>query len=181
MNKLNLPNRALTTLCLIGSLMYVTSNASAQTPPAGQMPLIQAETLTERKVTLPQDLPGEKTLAFIAFERNQQANVDTWKKGLNLQTSTEPWVELPVIGPRGSWSRSFIDGAMRMGVSDEATRNRIITLYIERAPFLKAMGLPDSTKSIYAVIVTRGGQVLASVEGDYTPEKAAILAKAFGQ
>ncbi len=70
---------------------------------------------------------------------------------------------------------------MRIGIRDEAMRDRVITLYTERAPFLKAMGLPDSTRSIYVVIVSRAGQVLASVEGDYTSEKAAVLAKAFGQ
>jgi hypothetical protein len=174
--------RHLINLLAFGLFNAVNTLTMAQSSaPLGQMPVIQTETLGERKLTLPQDLPGEKTLAVIAFERGQQANINTWVNGLNLKTTTDPWVELPVIEPRSSWSRAFIDGGMRMGIRDEAMRNRVITLYIERAPFLKAMGLPESTKSIYVVIVTRSGQVLASVEGDYTPEKAAVLAKAFGQ
>jgi hypothetical protein len=182
MNKLSSP-------CFLFTALLVTAlagHALAQTPlpppsSLGQMPIIQAETLSERKVTLPQDLPGEKTLALIAFERGQQTNINTWVDGLSLKTTTEPWVEQPVIEPRSSWSRAFIDGGMRMGIRDEAMRNRVITLYTERAAFLKLMGLPDSTRSIYAVVVTRAGQVLAMVEGDYTREKAAVLAKAFGQ
>ena len=52
-------------LTLFISFMAVTNLcASAQTQPIGQMPTIQAKTLADRTVTLPQDLPGEKTLAI---------------------------------------------------------------------------------------------------------------------
>ncbi len=149
--------------------------------PIGQMPIIQAETLSERKVTLPQDLPGEKTLALIAFTREQQTNVNTWIQGMSLNTATEPWVELPVVGPQNSLMRSFTDGGMRMGIRDEAMRNRVITLYTDRAAFVKALGFKNSTRTIYVAVINRAGQVLASVEGDYTSEKAAVLTKALGR
>ena len=66
-----------------------------------------------------------------------------------------------------------------MNVRDEVMRNRIITLYTDRILFLKSMGLPHKTESIFVVIVTRQGKVLASVEGDYSDEKAALLNVAF--
>lgn len=143
------------------------------------MPFMQAETLGNRKVSLPQDLPGEKTLAIIAFGKAQQTSVDTWVTGLNLKNSTEPWVELPVINPGSAFGRVFIDGGMRMNVRDEVMRNRIITLYTDRIEFLKSMGLPQNTDRIYVVIVTRQGQVLARVEGDYTEQKAEMLKVAY--
>jgi len=167
-------------LTLLISFMAVTNLcANAQTQPIGQMPTIQAKTLADRTVTLPQDLPGEKTLAIIAFGKDQQPNIDTWVQGLNLKNSTEAWVELPVINPGITFVRNFIDGGMRMNVRDEVMRNRIITLYTDRVLFLKSMGLPQKTESIFVVIVTRQGKVLASVEGDYSEEKAAVLNVAF--
>ena len=180
--------RFLSNLILTASLMAAwAAGASAQTvspPPIsviGQMPVIQAETLSERKVTLPQDLPGEKTLALIAFTREQQTNVNTWIQGLSLNTATEPWVELPVVGAQNRLMRAFTDSGMRMGIPDETMRNRVITLYTDRDAFVQAMGFKNSTRTIYAAIINRAGQVLASVEGDYTSEKAAVLAKAYGQ
>ena len=66
-----------------------------------------------------------------------------------------------------------------MNVRDEVMRNRIITLYTDRFLFLKSMGLPQKTESIFVAIVTQQGKVLASVEGDYSEEKAALLNVAF--
>lgn len=165
-------------LCLVGFLSFKASFVNAQTTKIGQMPVIQAETLSERKVVLPRDLPGEKTLALIAFARNQKPNIETWLEGLSLRTTKEPWVELPIIEMNSTKMRFFINGGMRRGVKSETMRDKIITLYTERIPLLKSMGLPPKTNTIYVVIVTRSGEVLASVEGDYTKEKATVLEKA---
>ncbi len=178
-----LPNLTLIMAAFLAAILPLSTAAQSVSPAPviGQMPVIQAETLSERKVTLPQDLPGEKTLAVIAFESAQQTNINTWVQGLSLNTATEPWVELPVVGPKNRFSRALIDGGMRMGIRDEAMRNRVITLYTDRETFVQAMGFKSSTKTIYVAVINRSGQVLASVEGDYTSEKAAILAKAYGQ
>lgn len=170
---------SLLALFVLSLLTFTAGFCFAQTISVGRMPVIQAETLGKRKVVLPQDLPGEKTLAFIAFGRDQQPSIDTWIQALQLATSNEPWVELPVIEMSNSWIRSFIDTGMRRGVRDEVMRDRIITLYTDRSPFLQSMGLPQRTKTIYVVIVSRSGEVLASVEGDYSESKAAVLAKAY--
>lgn len=175
----------LTTLVMTALLtavlpLNVTAQSLLPAPVAGQMPVIQTQTLSERKVTLPQDLPGEKTLALIAFTRDQQTNVNTWIQGLSLNTTTEPWVELPVVGPQGSFMRAITDNGMRLGIRDEVMRNRVITLFTDRETFVQAMGFKNSTRTIYAAVINRAGQVLASVEGDYTSEKAAVLAKAYG-
>lgn len=171
-------------LALLPLMVWAPGAAFAQAlPPTavvglGQMPVIQAQTLAQQKLVLPQDLPADKTLALIAFEREQQANVNTWIEGLGLNTATEPWVELPVVGPQGSFMRAVIDNGMRMGIRDEAMRRRVITLYTDREAFVQAMGLPNGMRTIYAAIIHRSGQVLAVVPGDYTPEKAAVLAQA---
>jgi hypothetical protein len=177
----NMNKRTLSKI-LLASILAASTYAkitAAQVAPSmttsGQMPVIKAQTLNERDVTLPADLPAEKTLVLIAFERNQQGNVNTWVDGLKLTESPHAWIETPVIDPRGSLSRAFIDGGMRLGIRDTVTREKTITLYTERMAFLKAMGLKESTKNIYVAVVNRAGKVLASVEGDYSAEKAALL------
>lgn len=179
MRKQNLPSNIYLVLCLIILVTFEASLVNVKSTKIGQMQVIQAETLSYRKVVLPQDLPGEKTLALIAFARNQKPSIETWVQGLNLRSTKEPWVELPIVDMNNTKKRFFINEGMRRGVSSESMRDKIITLYTDRAPFLKSMGLPFKTSTIYVVIVTRSGQVLASVEGDYTVEKAELLAKAF--
>jgi hypothetical protein len=181
MKSLNFYNRARSALCLFGVLLATNAPLFAQTLSLGQMPVIKAQTLNERELTLPQDLPGEKTLVLIAFEREQQKNVNTWIAGMNLGENPFPWVETPVIEPRGSLSRAFIDNGMRIGIRDVGTREKTITLYTDRLAFLKAMGLRGSMETIHAAVVNRAGQVLASAEGDYSKEKEGVLLKELTQ
>jgi hypothetical protein len=155
--------------------MLLVNPAYSQTAAISKMPELKTETLAERELTLPKDLPGEKSLILMAFEREQQKNVDTWINGMKLADSPIPWIETPVINPQNRLFRAFINGGMRRGITDEKSRERTITLYTDRLALLKAMGLPEITTTIYAVVVDRTGNVLAKVEGDYTKEKADTL------
>lgn len=149
------------------------------TPAAlGQLPTIDAQNLNERAVRLPQDLPAEKTLVLIAFERQQQANLDTWIAGMQLNRSPMPWIETPVIDPKNAFVRGFIDSGMRRGITDTVARERTVTLYTDRAAFSKAMGLRDPFKNVYLAVVERSGRVLLLVEGDYSAEKAKVVMQA---
>ncbi len=145
--------------------------------PEARMPSIRAQTLNQRELTLPQELPGEVTLVLMAFEREQQVKVDTWIVGLNLKQNPFAWVETPVIEPKNWLVRAFIDNGMRGGITDTAIREKTITLYTDRAVFLNAMGLGARFNTIYAAVVARDGRVLGLVEGGYSAEKAASLVR----
>jgi hypothetical protein len=167
-----------TTIFVLYTLVAACTYSFAQVTPVktqGLMPTIKAETLNEREVTLPQDLPGEKTLVLIAFEREQQKNVDTWVSGLNLKSNPFAWIETPVIDPKNPIFRAFINNGMRRGIPDTDIREKTITLYTNRAEFVKSMGMNPSTSTITAAVVDRKGAVLAKAEGDYSAEKAAAL------
>lgn len=172
-----------TAMMTIGALVlngFIFSSI-AQLAQTGKMPEIKTETLAERELTLPQDLPGEKSLVLMAFEREQQKNVDTWINGMKLADSTIPWIETPVINGQNRFFRAFVNGGMRRGITDQKSRERTITLYTDRLVLLKAMGLPEVTTTIYAVVVDRSGNVLAKVEGDYSAEKAALMLAALNK
>jgi hypothetical protein len=148
---------------------------AASTRAANVMPSITTENLNQRAMTLPKDLPGERTLVLMAFEQKQQANINTWVSGMKLKENPIEWVETPIIDPRNGFVRFFIDNGMRGGIPDPAIRERVITLYTPRDAFIKAMGITTGTTSIYAAVVDRQGQVLEIVEGDFTPDKAAKI------
>lgn len=172
--------KTLVLACMLAAVLTLPSTAAlaseAAAPPSlGQLPTIDALNLNERAVRLPQDLPAEKTLVLIAFERQQQANLDTWIAGMQLNRSPIPWIETPVIEPKNAFVRGFIDSGMRRGIPDTAARERTITLYTDRAAFSKAMGLRDPFKNVYVAVVERSGRVLLLVEGDYSAEKANVV------
>jgi hypothetical protein len=153
------------------SLADAIKTASAE----ARIPEISAETLIERKVILPRDLPGERTLVLIAFVRSQQKNIDTWVAGLDLMESSIEWIEAPVIDKPNALSQSFINGGMRMGIPDPNVRDRTITLYTSRNELIAAMHFKSGQNTIYAAVVDRQGKLWAAAEGDYSVERAAPL------
>jgi hypothetical protein len=164
----------------LSSAMLMSTQTAAQTPAMalGRMPTIQAESLAERALTLPQDLPGERTLVLIAFERFQQKNIDTWIDGMQLKSSTMSWIETPIIDPQNMFVRAMINGGMRRGIPDPIAREKTITLFTNRIEFSKAMGFSAWEKPgtmVYAAVVDRAGRVLALSEGDYAVEKAKVI------
>jgi hypothetical protein len=159
---------------LLSHLAFV--NAQSNAP---KMSAVEAETLSEKSLVLPRDLPGEKTLILIAFARKQQSNIDTWINGMNLKEAKFAWIETPVIDPFYGFFSGFIQRGMRKGIPDSADRERTVTIFTSRVEFLKSMGLPESTDNIYAVVVDRSGNVLSKAEGDYTASKAETLLSGF--
>jgi hypothetical protein len=154
-------------------LVYLAfANAQSNVP---KMSTVEAETLSEKSLVLPRDLPGEKTLILIAFARKQQSNVDTWINGMNLKEAKFAWIETPVIDPFYGLFSGFIQRGMRKGIPDSTDRERTVTIFTSRVEFLKSMGLPESTDNIYAVVVDRAGNVFSKAEGDYSSSKAETL------
>ena len=69
-------------------------------------------------------------------------------------------------------------------IQPAAAREHTITLYIDKTPFRKNLGL-GTEKTIYAMLVNRKGEVLWSAAGDYSAEagdslRRAIASVAFG-
>lgn len=142
--------------------------------PAAHLPVISSKDLSGRVLTLPADLPGERTLVLIAFQREQQANIDTWTRGLALEHSELPWLELPVIDDPGAFARWFINGGMRRGIKDHALWQHVVTLYTNKAALKQGLNL-SSEKDVYALVLDRQGRVLEHVAGDFSPDGAARL------
>ncbi len=149
----------------------------AQRPDSLHFPPAEGESLAGRTFHLPDDFAGERNLVFIAFTRGQQADVDTWtplaKSLLAAGTGLRSY-ELPTLARRYRLIRPVIDGGMRRGIPDSTTRATTITLYIDKGPFERALGIADED-SIAVVLVKRGGEVLWKTRGRYSPEKEAEL------
>ena len=140
-------------------------------------PPLTASNLEKRGLSLPADFEGDRNLLLVAFEREQQKNVDTWLHKMKQFEESDPgfrYYELPTSEKLNPVMRWFIDSGMRRGILDLKARERTITLYLDKKPFCDALLITDQ-KKIYAFLVDRGGNVLWKSEGDFDEAKATSL------
>jgi hypothetical protein len=142
-----------------------------------RFPRLIASNLEKRSFTLPDDFEGSRNLLLVAFQREQQQQVDTWLREMRRFEELDPefrFYELPTIQSPNRLVRWFIDTGMRRGIPDLKARSRTITLYIDKQPFLKVLGITDENR-IYCFLVNRSGQVLWRAEGGFDEAKAVSL------
>ena len=142
-----------------------------------RFPRLTASNLEKRTFTLPDDFEGSRNLLLVAFQREQQKQVDTWLREMRQFEELDSefrYYELPTIQSTNRLVRWFIDTGMRRGIPDQKARSRTITLYIDKQPFLKALGIADENR-IYCFLVNRSGQVLWRAEGEFDDSKAVSL------
>jgi hypothetical protein len=140
-------------------------------------PTVSGSNLLREKLTLPQDFQGKFNLIFIPFEQWQQMEVDSWMalaKELEEQINDLVYYELPTIQSRNPFYKMFINEGMRAGIPNPKTRERTITLYLDKADFRAALDMTDE-EHIYVLVVDRHGKEFFRARGPYNREGEATL------
>jgi hypothetical protein len=146
-------------------------------------PTVSGSNLLRHKKTLPQDFQGRFNLVFIPFQQWQQMEVDSWVPvagELEEQFEDLFYYELPTIESRNSLSRMFINEGMRAGIPNQKSRERTITLYLNKTDFRAALGMPDEDHT-YILLVDRQGNEFFRTRGPYNREADAALRQALLQ
>jgi hypothetical protein len=146
-------------------------------------PTVNGSNLLREKLTLPRDFQGRFNLVFIPFEQWQQMEVDSWMalaKELEEQFDGLVYYELPTIQSRNTLYKMFINEGMRAGIPNPKTRERTITLYLEKADFRSALGMLDE-EHIYILVVDRQGNEFFRARGPYSREGEVALRQALLQ
>ena len=146
-------------------------------------PTVNGSNLLREKLTLPRDFGGRFNLVFIPFEQWQQMEVDSWMalaKELEEQFDGLVYYELPTIQSRNTLYKMFINEGMRAGIPNPKTRERTITLYLDKADFRAALGLSDE-EHIYILVVDRQGNEFFRARGPYSREGDVALRQALFQ
>jgi hypothetical protein len=140
-------------------------------------PLVEGANLEDRRFRLPEDFEGGRNIVLIAFEREQQAEVDTWLPLARSLESEIPGVrsyELPTIRELPGVLRGWITGGMARGIPDAQARASTITLFLDKDEFRRALQI-RSEKTITVVVTDREGRICWQTTGTWTPEKEAAL------
>ncbi len=142
-----------------------------------KFPVVKGSNLLRKKITLPDDLQGDLNLVFIAFQRWQQSQVDSWLPEARRLEKAYPslrYYELPTIYQMNVISKTFINEGMRAGIPNQTARDRTITLYLKKTPFRRALGIANEDE-ITVMLLSREGEVLWREAGSYSPEKTEML------
>lgn len=140
-------------------------------------PPLRARNLEGAARDLPAAFAGDPSIVIVAFERQQQGEVDSWLPWLDDVRKRLPRLEvyeLPAIRRRWLPARSFIDGGMRAGIPDPGTRQRTLTTYTDIGALCRALGIA-SPSTIALFVVSRDGIVVWSGRGAYDADAAASL------
>ncbi len=148
-----------------------------------KFPVVRASNLHRTKLTLPYDLQGDLNIVFIPFYQWHQSVVDTWipfARQIEKEYAGVYYYELPTIKKMNLLAQTFINEGMRAGIPDTTSRERTITLYLDKRSFRRALDLP-AEDDIYILLIDRQGNVYWRSEGTYSHEKGASLLKAINR
>jgi hypothetical protein len=142
-----------------------------------RFPRVIGSNLLRQKVTLPADLRAELNILFVAFFQWHQAQVDSWIPLARQLEQILPGVqfyEIPVIQKMNFLSQTFINEGMRAGIPNQTTRQKTITLYLDKRVFRRALDLPNED-NIWVLVLDGAGNLLWRTQGAYSPEQGEAL------
>ena len=153
---------------LIAGISVLSAQAEANMNDSlGVFPSVSFDNLEGKTFNLPQDFKGDLNLVLVAFQREQQSDIETWFSvgdSLEKQYQQFAFYEIPTISRLNPVSRWFINTGMRAGINDEATRRRTITLYVDKQSFKDSLNI-DSEDTIYPMLIIPTGDVLWRTRG----------------
>lgn len=135
-------------------------------------PHVTGKNLNGTNFQLPADFAAPINLVFVAFKREQQSDVDSWKPFVTDLKSKYPQLgvyEVPTLSSGYTLFRGFIDGGMRSGIPDPNARATTITLYLDKRAFDRELGV-DSEAAITVLLVRPSGEIPWRTTGRFEPE-----------
>lgn len=116
-------------------------------------------------------------MLFIAFQQWHQDEVNTWiplAESCEAQYPGLVYYELPTIRSLNALSKFFINEGMRAGIPNQKSRERTITLYLEKDDFRTALGLEDE-EHIFVLLIDHQGNELWRARGPHSQVSEASL------
>lgn len=171
-------------LSVIGLCLFLSAcigsgvNSTVEKQAAGTFPVMTGIDLHGNEKQLPESFEGKKNLVSIGFEREDQAEIDTWIEfAETLETTNKDlrFYEVPLIYEINPAYRWWINNGMRSGVVGDEARTRTITVYTDREKFLEIMEM--NTDRIYTLLLDENGKILWRGEGALTENHKAALKK----
>jgi hypothetical protein len=159
---------------LLGIVLTLLTFASLVADPLEvRFPSADGKALTGDKFLVPEDLEKPHNLLLVAFQREQQEDVDTWIPRLERVEDTNEdfaFYEFPILPEMNAVARWFIYQGMRGGISQERARARTITFHLDKERFKEQLGI-ESEDLIQIFLADSTGVIIWRESGIWSEEK----------
>jgi len=118
-------------------------------------------------------------LVFVPFLQWQQSEVDSWVPWIQEMEAKHQgfrYYELPTIENRNWLYQTFINEGMRAGIPNPLTRERTITLYLNKTEFQQSLDMPDE-EHIYVLLLDSNDMVIQRARGTFSDSASSIFEK----
>ena len=168
---------------LVVLLLSACSGPAVETsvPVLATFPEARGSNLNDKAYQLPGDFEAEWNLVLLGYLKEHQGEVNTWlavAPDLEERFEFLRTYELPTLEALTEAKRDRLDGMMKAEIRNSDTRDRTITLYLDRPAFLEALHI-DTTDAIHALLVARDGRVVWWHEGTHSRRAEAELIDRF--
>ncbi|MEL7426894.1 MAG: hypothetical protein AAFN81_28130, partial [Bacteroidota bacterium] len=143
-----------------------------------QFPELKAQLLSGEKVTFPEVANGAVTMVTLVFEKGAkymkpQLQSNNWQAFWEeeLKEQGVNFYEIPMMGGGYRLARSWIDSGMRSGIPAELHAN-VACFYGDKMKYAELLEIDDITEC-YVCMIDEEGNLLASHQGEISPESKA--------
>ena len=141
-------------------------------------PSVQGTTLDGKKLTIPNDITGTKTLLLIGYEQDTQFDIDRWLIGLDQKGYILNVFEVPTIqGWIPSLIQSKINNGMRSGIPKDLWKV-VLTVYKDADQIVSFLG-NTNPKNARAIVLSEQGKVLYQYDQGFSVSALNGLGKFF--
>ncbi len=161
MTKLKIVSLMMGSLCVLSACIGAGQISAIKDFKDGYFPSLRGIDLHGQERVIPQDFTNDFNLIAVAFEREQQEDVNTWIEvadNIMQERDDVSFYEIPLIYEMGAFNRSIVNNGMRSGIEDEIARKRTVTVYTDRDQFLDLMDMQSDR--IYVLLLDRDGKIL---------------------
>ena len=125
-------------------------------PTGNIFPSVKGKSLKEKKINIPEDFFGSKTLFLIGYVRNSQFDIDRWTIAIDQKNLKVNTFEIPVIqGVLPKFFSKQIDNGMRSGIPNDIW-NAVVTVYKDSRKIQKFTGNEKPRNSRIILIDEKG-------------------------
>lgn len=156
-------------------LFTLTCAAAAQ-----QFPALEAQTLTDKKLTVPAAWAGKPALLIVGFSQASQRSSESWGKELLQDFGKDfPYYSAAVLEDAPRLLRGVITGGIKRSIPKPG-HDRFLVFYKGQKELKQVAGFdPKSPDDAYLVIVDAAGNVKWKFHGKPTPTQVAEIKAAF--
>jgi hypothetical protein len=131
-------------------------------------PAVQGENLAGQPLSFPDDFRGVRTIALIAFDFKQRADLDTWAPFIDrIARGDGARARLFPVLPRAMRAmEKMIVLTLRKDAAEPAAREATVPLFVDLDEFCSALDIGDRDR-IHTFVVAEDGSIRVHITGLY--------------